>query len=860
MATIKDAFDAAFRDFTMEGVASSGLRDPVKAELRALGAVIEAAVGLIAAGIPAVAAEPVGAPGVGEPSVVFVTDDPTPTKNGVRVYRDGAWGPFTELYDGLSTVVQPLVDQAELWAEGDGEPGDPGSKSAKGWAEEIAASAADIAGMVTNFVEADTRNLFDPAAAGSVRGMVINTVSGAIGGTAIYQGYGVTALSRPLTPGGEYTAYNYDAPPDWGFLTFTAAALHVYQPDGVTWDGGIPIADCTFDGAAPPNGGFTGNRRITFTYPADAPVGGGVRFNFRSGEATDAGFAAAIKGLVLVEGAAPVGFVPYAPAGAKRLVAAAEPVAPINVFWPDEYIYVRTARAGSADKDEVQTLRVDPPSIGLQINRPLGVDFAESRVIDKDTPLDQTVDRFGSPALSYRQSAGTDEWTPQRFMGKYYSYNHGVIGYARLGAHGKTNADIGSIWELTDGVITQQWVLSGLFEQYISSVGTGLTKMILMVPRYIGTPADYDFNRDLVKTAAPAKFVHVSGATETSDIAFTLPAVGQNESADMKWCDLRPIMRDYDRNVFLDGVELAKGQDATGTDFRIFQHFDIMNAAEQQDRLIAQVGTATAPDYTNAAISSIVGVTQVHIFNAFGFIETITTIEAKEAFKLRVFDYLNGQQQIRMGLNALAPDKLRAWSPGHATYGAAPIISDAPAEDYLLYSEYADPEKPARFLTQLLTSGAGVYQHGYYAGKDLEDDAILAQSNALGVISQSMKTYLHMVNCLTLGDAVPVTRDVAQDAWFEWSQARGPFECFDQAIRCYAFPTHGGHDYFVLGLGAAVAGLWCPMPHPSLVGRAIRVVDGDGGITLDTPRQVGARGIHVSSAAGGWIAVELIRN
>lgn len=721
--------------------------------------------------------------------------------------------------------------------------------------------------MLPPLVDADDRNQFDPAAAGSARGYLINSVSGAIGAIAPHQGHAVTAPSAPLTPGAEYTVQNYVGPPDWGFLVFTAAAVHIYQNDGVTWFRAIPIADCTFDGAAPPNGGFTGVRRISFTLPEDAPEGARVRFNKRSSEVTDDGFAAAIAAIVLTEGGDPVGHVPFAEPGSRILPAAAKPIAPINVFWRDQYISVRTARAGAVDKDEVQTLRVDPPSIGLQINRPLGVDFAESKVIDRDTPIDQTIDAVGSPTLSYRQSGGTDEWTPQRFMGKYYSYNHGVIGYARLGEHDKTNASIGSIWELTDGVVTEQWVLCGITEQYISSVGTGLTKVLQMVPRYVGDSDDYDFNRTLVLTANPAKFTHVSGAAEPSDIVFTRPAAGppqQNESADMKWCDLRPIMRDYDRHIFMDGAELMKGQDASGADFRIFQHFDILNAAEQQDWLIAHAGTATPPDYTNAAIASIMGVTQVHIFNAFGFVETITTIEAKDAFKLRVFDYLNGQQQVRLGLNALGTDKLRAWSPGHATYDVATLIpkldgENKPIEDYLLYSDYADPENPARFLTQLLTNAGGIFQHGFYAGKDLEDDAILAESNALGLISVPMKVYLHMVNCLTVGEAVPVTRDIPAGAFFEWSQARGPFECFDQAIRCYAFPTHGGRDYFVLGLGAAVSGLWCPMPHPSLVGRALRFVAGDGGITLNTPRQVGARGINISSAAGGWLALELVR-
>lgn len=718
---------------------------------------------------------------------------------------------------------------------------------------------ADLTGIAGNFRDADARNLYDPAATGNLRGKLINTGSGAINNSDLWLGIAITNASCVVGPNKTYTALIYAAPPDWGFYVFTAAAVHIYQADGVTWHSAIAIADCTFDGAAPPNSAFFGVRRITFTTSGSVPVGARLRFNVRTGETTAEGFVALCAALVVVESASPIGFIPHAPAGTRELALAAPSIAPVNVFWRDQYCYVRTARAGAPDKDIVQSLRIDPPSVGLFINRASGVDFVESRVIAKATALAQTIDAFGAPDLSYRQSLGSDEWTPERIFGKYYGYSHGVIGYARLGAHSKTNADIGQIHNLTDGVTTQPWVLAGIFEQYISSVSPALTKVLLMVPRYSGTDADYDFNRDLVKSANPVKFTHVSGGTDTADIGFTKPAVDQSESADMKWCDLRPVMRDYDRTMFVDGVEIAKGEEAAGGDFRIFEHFDILNVAKQQDWLIANVGTATPPDYTNDDISSVLGVTRVHIFNAFGFVEAITTIEAKEAYKLRIFDYLNGQQQIRMGLNTLAPDKLRAWSPGHATYGSAPVISDAPAEDYLLHSEYADPENPARFVTQLLTNSADVFQHGYYAGKDLEDDGILADSNALALISAPMKTYLHMVNSLGVGETNPPAREIAAGTVFQFSQARGSFTCFDQAIRCYAFPTHGGRDYFVLGLIGAVSNLWCPMPHPMLAGRRIRVVDGDGGITLNTRLAVTESGINVSSVGGGWIAVELVK-
>ncbi len=65
--------------------------------------------------------------------------------NGIYEYVDGAPRTAVSFYEGLASVVQPLVDQAVVardeaqdWAEGDGEPGGEGTKSAKGWAASIA--------------------------------------------------------------------------------------------------------------------------------------------------------------------------------------------------------------------------------------------------------------------------------------------------------------------------------------------------------------------------------------------------------------------------------------------------------------------------------------------------------------------------------------------------------------------------------------------------------------------------------------------------------------------------------------------------------------------------------------------------
>lgn len=124
MGTITDQFANVYRDYNTDGVPASGAHEPVKSEIRALGAALESAIANGSLGSVDVAystrallnadlAWPAG-------STALVYADPTAANNDIYVKTGasgaGAWTLTTILHDSVSVVAQPYVDAAEAAA------------------------------------------------------------------------------------------------------------------------------------------------------------------------------------------------------------------------------------------------------------------------------------------------------------------------------------------------------------------------------------------------------------------------------------------------------------------------------------------------------------------------------------------------------------------------------------------------------------------------------------------------------------------------------------------------------------------------------------------------------------------------
>lgn len=126
MGSITDAIASAFRDFITDGVASSGLHEPVKAEVRALGPLIEMAIGN--AGLGALVsvtkttralldADLAHAPN----TVALVYADATDANNDLYVKTGasgaGGWTLTSVFHAAAATLFADPLQEAQAWAE-----------------------------------------------------------------------------------------------------------------------------------------------------------------------------------------------------------------------------------------------------------------------------------------------------------------------------------------------------------------------------------------------------------------------------------------------------------------------------------------------------------------------------------------------------------------------------------------------------------------------------------------------------------------------------------------------------------------------------------------------------------------------
>lgn len=124
MGEIKTGAASAFRDFVTDGVPASGPNEPDKSDIRRLFALIDAAVAAAQAGITTVATtadrDAFYATEANRGKLVYVNNNAgsaSDPANGVYEYVNGAPRLALSFYEGVATVVKPLVDQADASAD-----------------------------------------------------------------------------------------------------------------------------------------------------------------------------------------------------------------------------------------------------------------------------------------------------------------------------------------------------------------------------------------------------------------------------------------------------------------------------------------------------------------------------------------------------------------------------------------------------------------------------------------------------------------------------------------------------------------------------------------------------------------------
>lgn len=161
--------------------------------------------------------------------------------------------------------------------------------------------------------------------------------------------------------------------------------------------------------------------------------------------------------------------------------------------------------------------------------------------------------------------ACSDDITPMQYNNTYIGANHGDSDVRRLvcsSPHGKTYADIGSIW-LKGG---KEFTIVGIEDEYKLYMLGENTK---------------EYPKFQFETVIPGTFTHSSGATHTDNIV----------ASSYESTQLKPAYKMVDKTIYVDGKKVTESGDYDFKKLEICEAYDVMNVASLLQAIQQAVGT-----------------------------------------------------------------------------------------------------------------------------------------------------------------------------------------------------------------------------------------------------------------------------
>ena len=296
-----------------------------------------------------------------------------------------------------------------------------------------------------------------------------------------------------------------------------------------------------------------------------------------------------------------------------------------------------------------------------------GFNFSDYILLDT-LPVDPSQIATGT---RYKQAG--DDICPIHYNGSYRGANHGKSPTFKITAtgHGKTEADIGSVWK---GANNKQYVIYRIdSENEFSVIGN------LDGSRY-----------DVVIATPTTPLSHVSGATHTDSVSFSTATSIQ----------MLPTFKNY-HLTFTD----ENGKQITGNGaysaynyFQVDEYYELFDVVDLVTKLIANVGSNTNASYYDVGIES-----DLIIQNSYKVFANGSIVVACNAIPMKsgvYVEYFGGVQSIKIGDDIYAPfttlDSIQ-------TQGSSSIE--------LTPSAWRDPDFPAYKMYQF--SGNNGFAVGY---------------------------------------------------------------------------------------------------------------------------------------------------
>ncbi len=442
------------------------------------------------------------------------------------------------------------------------------------------------------------------------------------------------------------------------------------------------------------------------------------------------------------------------------------------------------------------------------------------RVVSESTPY--------TDATSGTSWKGTgDDCTPLNFNGTYYGANHGYSLIAKIPNPGKTEKDIGSVWQDESG---QQFCLV--------RIADGL---IWLCPFDEQSMKDGDFSEysPEIRIYAGETLTHVKGATNKATFV-----ASANSITDANQMQFYVAANHVERRAFLNGVkEVDPTKDgvyeAEFIDF--YESYDIIYLPAVLNYLQKNVGRNDDDSHHDEALNeAYVTVRNTYRFHKNGSIVVYSDYEFKK--DIPVLGMISGVQS-----GALTSPDQYIYLPGTNNY-AVPTKQDMSSATNIKKIDLVNPNLPVSSYFQMTdTLGTKAMNLGYCPtyGYAVPEKRLPLLKSSLGFYHTTNKMYPHLITggSLEEGDRI------------DFISYRIPSEATDSDFTAINWYWVGDDIYLSLHTTKAVAERKVDLPD-YMDGMTISPVENSASFTVSST-SVAEDGITVSSTGAGYTIVKL---
>ncbi|MBQ4112903.1 MAG: hypothetical protein IJD38_08915, partial [Clostridia bacterium] len=473
------------------------------------------------------------------------------------------------------------------------------------------------------------------------------------------------------------------------------------------------------------------------------------------------------------------------------------------------------------------------------------------RDIPSDTALDDVRVDGQNAFVGTEWKGASDDCTPLNMNNTYIGANHGYNCIAKIKNTGKTEADIGSVWQNAAG---QKFCLVRIENATRTVDGKSTTvNELWLCPFDDASMADGKFN-EYCATSLIAQgdvLTHVSGATNTASIT----AAGANPTGDMQFY---VAINAVERRVFLNGtVEI----DPTVAGYReaefvdLYESYRILYLPAVLEYLMNNAGKNTNQSHHSEDI----GEAYVTVYNTYRFHKNgACVVYTDYVFEKDVsLGMVSGVQSNTFVVKKTVKDEEGndktvstnyVYLPGSKSYKTPTEHDSSDAQITISKTDLVDATTPISSYFQMTdAAGSKAFNLGYNTeyGYGIPEVRLPYLRGSMGFYYTSLKMYPHLLTggSLKAGDSI------------DFISYRVPSEATDSDFTVINWYWVGETIYLQLHTAKAVAERAVALPD-YMVGMTATVIEDSTSFTVHSAT-IAEGGITVSSTDAGYAIIRL---